>query len=189
VNRLGRDTGTPTRNRPLSGEFSVTEDTTLSDTVTLKLESTAFTDGLPIPADYTADGANISPPLRWDDPPNGTQSLALICDDPDAPRGTFTHWVLFNMPADTRDLPADIRPEFTLPGGARQGLNDFGRVGYDGPAPPPGPAHRYFFKLYALGGMLALPAGATKAQVLDAMHGRQLAEVRLVGVYGRERRK
>jgi Raf kinase inhibitor-like YbhB/YbcL family protein len=161
----------------------------MSIPVTLNLHSPAFTDGFPIPVDHSADGANVSPPLRWADPPAGTQSFALVCDDPDAPRGTFTHWVLFNLPADTRELAPDVRPEFTLPNGTRQGLNDFGRVGYGGPSPPPGPAHRYFFKLYALDGMLALPAGATKAQLLDAMRGRQLAEGRLVGTYGREPKK
>jgi Raf kinase inhibitor-like YbhB/YbcL family protein len=161
----------------------------MSVPVSLNLQSPAFTDGFPIPVDYTGDGANVSPPLRWADPPAGTQSFALIVDDPDAPRGTFTHWVLFNLPAGARELAPDVRPDFTLPDGTRQGLNDFGRVGYGGPAPPPGPAHRYFFKLYALDGMLALPAGATKAQMLDAMRGRQLAEGRLVGAYGREPKK
>lgn len=156
--------------------------------VNLNLTSPTFSDGFPIPTDFTGDGANFSPPLRWDDPPERTQSFALICDDPDAPRGTFTHWVLFNLPADTRELAPDVRPDFTLSNGARHGLNDFGRVGYGGPAPPPGTAHRYFFKLYALDGMLALPAGATRAQLLDAMRGRQLAEGRLIGVYGREKK-
>jgi Raf kinase inhibitor-like YbhB/YbcL family protein len=157
--------------------------------VTLNLTSSAFSDGSPIPVEHTGDGANTSPPLQWSDPPAGTQSFALVCDDPDAPRGTFTHWVLFNLPQSSRDLRPGISPDFTLADGSRQGLNDFGHVGYGGPAPPPGPAHRYFFKLYALDGMLALPAGATKAQLLDAMRGKQLAEGRLVGVYGREPKK
>ena len=105
-----------------------------------------------------------------------------------APRGTFTHWVLFNLPPDVRDLPPGISPDFTLANGARQGLNDFGQVGYGGPAPPPGPAHRYFFKLYALDSVLGLAPGATKQQLLDAMQGRQLAEGRLVGAYGRQKK-
>lgn len=158
----------------------------MSVPVSLNLRSAAFSDGFPIPAEYTGDGANGSPPLAWADPPGGTQSFALVCDDPDAPHGTFVHWVLYNLPADARELPPDVRPDFTLPNGARQGINDFGRIGYGGPAPPPGPAHRYFFKLYALDGVLALSPGATKQQLLDAMQGRQLAEGRLVGAYGRK---
>jgi Raf kinase inhibitor-like YbhB/YbcL family protein len=154
--------------------------------VTLGLQSPAFSDGFLIPVEYTADGANVSPPLRWADPPEGTRSFALVCDDPDAPRGTWVHWVIYNIPADARELPPDVRPEFTLPNGARQGMNDFGRIGYGGPSPPPGPAHRYFFKLYALDAPLGLAPGATKEQLLEAMRGRQLAEGRLIGVYGRQ---
>jgi Raf kinase inhibitor-like YbhB/YbcL family protein len=157
--------------------------------VSLNLSSSSFSEGFAIPVDYTGDGANVSPPLTWSDPPPGTVCFALVCDDPDAPRGTFTHWVLYNLPADTRELAPDVHPDFTLNSGARQGLNDFGRIGYGGPAPPPGPAHRYFFKLYALDGTLGLAPGATKAQLVEAMKGRQLAEGRLVGVYGREKKE
>jgi Raf kinase inhibitor-like YbhB/YbcL family protein len=153
--------------------------------ITLSLQSPAFSDGFQIPVDYTADGTNASPPLRWADPPEGTKAFALVCDDPDAPRGTFTHWVLFNLAADVRDLPPGVPPDLTLPTGARQGTNDFGRVGYGGPSPPRGPAHRYFFKLYALDSMLGLDPGATKAELLAAMRAHQLAEGRLIGVYGR----
>ena len=160
----------------------------MSVPVSLNLKSSAFSDGFPIPVDYTGDGANASPPLAWSDPPAGTQSFALVCDDPDAPHGTFTHWVLYNLPAAARELSPDVRPDFTLSNGARQGMNDFGRIGYGGPAPPPGPAHRYFFKLYALDGVLGLAPGATKQQLLDAMQGRQLAEGRLVGAYGRQKK-
>ncbi len=154
--------------------------------ITLTVQSPAFSDGFAIPKDYTADGANASPPLRWSDPPEGAKSFALVCDDPDAPRGTFTHWVLYNLPADARELPPGVPPDGTLPSGARQGTNSFGRIGYGGPSPPPGPAHRYQFKLYALDAPLPLEAGATKEQLLAAMRGRQLAEGRLTGVYGRE---
>lgn len=159
----------------------------MSATITLNLQCPVFSDGFQVPKDYTADGANDSPPLQWDDPPEGTQSFALVCDDPDAPRGTFVHWVLYNLPADTRELPPRIPPDRTLSNGSRQGTNDFGRIGYGGPSPPPGPAHRYHFKLYALNAPVALEAGATKEQLLAAMRDHQLAEGRLIGVYGREK--
>jgi Raf kinase inhibitor-like YbhB/YbcL family protein len=157
--------------------------------LTLTVQSPAFSDGFAIPKDYTADGANASPPLRWSDPPEGTKSFALVCDDPDAPRRTFVHWVLYNLPAGARELPPGVPPDGTLAGGGRQGTNGFGRIGYGGPSPPPGPAHRYHFKLYALDAPLALDAGATKEQLLAAMRGRQLAEGRLTGVYGRSAAK
>jgi Raf kinase inhibitor-like YbhB/YbcL family protein len=112
-------------------------------------------------------------------------SLALICDDPDAPRGTWVHWVLFNLPGDARGLSEHIPLDGTLPNGAQQGKNDFGKLGYGGPAPPRGKPHRYFFKLYALDANLKLPAGATKDQLLKAMKGHVLAEARLMGQYQR----
>jgi Raf kinase inhibitor-like YbhB/YbcL family protein len=160
-----------------------------SRTLTLKLHSPIFSEGFPIPPDYTADGQNTSPPLSWNDPPEGTKSFALICDDPDAPRGTFTHWLLYNLPADARELPPNLAATPDLPDAARQGTNDFGRIGYGGPAPPPGKPHRYFFKLYALDVKLGVPSGATRAQLLEAMRGHQLAEGRLFGVYGRQANK
>jgi Raf kinase inhibitor-like YbhB/YbcL family protein len=152
---------------------------------TLGLTSPAFSEGFAVPQDCTADGRNVSPPLAWRDPPAGTVSFALICEDPDAPRGTWTHWVLFNLPADVRELPPGVPLTPTLATGARQGTNSFGRIGYGGPSPPPGPAHRYVFKLYALSGKLPLDTGATREQVLEAMRGLHLAEGRLIGVYGR----
>jgi len=151
----------------------------------LELESPVFSEGFPIPKDYTADGSNSSPPLRWSDPPEGTVSFALICDDPDAPHGVFTHWLLFNLPADQRELPPGVSPVPDLPHGTRQGTNDFGRVGYSGPSPPPGNPHRYFFKLYALVIKLSLTASATREDVLTAMQDHKLAEGKLFGVYGR----
>jgi Raf kinase inhibitor-like YbhB/YbcL family protein len=154
----------------------------------IELTSPVFSDGFPIPRDYTADGRNDSPPLRWSDPPADTRGFALVCDDPDAPRGTFTHWVLFNLPPETRELAPGVTQASTLPNGARQGTNDFGRIGYGGPSPPPGKPHRYLFKLYALNTQLGLNPGATKDQVLLAMRDHQLAEGRLIGVYGREAR-
>jgi Raf kinase inhibitor-like YbhB/YbcL family protein len=153
---------------------------------TIPISSAAFGDGGGIPTQYTADGRNDSPPLEWGDPPPGTRSFALVCDDPDAPRGTFVHWVLWNLPAETRHLHSAVPQTPTLPDGARQGTNGFGRIGYGGPSPPPGPQHRYLFKLYALDAPLPLDAGATKEQVLEAMRGHQLAEGILTGMYGRK---
>jgi Raf kinase inhibitor-like YbhB/YbcL family protein len=151
----------------------------------LELTSIDFQEGAPIPAQHTANGQNMSPPLKWWRQPAGTRSLALICEDPDAPRGTFTHWVVFNLPAESRELPEGIPPEATLPNGLAQGTNDFGQPGYGGPKPPPGKPHRYIFKLYALDRSLEVRSGATKAQVLAAMKGHVLAEAQLVGTYAR----
>lgn len=153
--------------------------------MTFHLTSSAFRDGEMIPATYSADGADHSPPLAWSGQPPATVSLALVCDDPDAPRGTWVHWVLFNLPGDTRGLPEHTPPDGALPNGAQQGKNDFGKLGYGGPAPPRGKPHRYFFKLYALDASLKLPAGATKDQLLKAMQGHVLAETRLMGQYRR----
>jgi Raf kinase inhibitor-like YbhB/YbcL family protein len=151
----------------------------------MQLTSTAFQEGQAIPKQYTGDGKNVSPPLRWTDPPAGTQAFALITDDPDAPRKVWVHWVLFNLPATTRELSEEVPPEETLPGGAAQGKNDFGRISYGGPAPPPGKPHRYFFKLYALDAPLSLRPGATKEELLAAMKGHTLAEAQLMGTYSR----
>lgn len=153
--------------------------------MTFQLSSSAFGNGEQIPAIYTGDGADHSPPLAWSDQPAGTASFALVCDDPDAPRGTWVHWVLFNLPGNARELPQQLPTDGTLPGGARQGQNDFGRLGYGGPAPPRGRPHRYFFKLYALDARLDLPVGATKAQLLSAIEGHVLAEAQLLGTYQR----
>jgi Raf kinase inhibitor-like YbhB/YbcL family protein len=153
--------------------------------VKIELASTAFRDGEAIPPPYTGDGRDVSPPLRWSDPPAGTKSFALICDDPDAPAGTWVHWLLFNLPAQQRQLEESAPPQETLAGGARQGKNDFGKSGYGGPAPPPGKPHRYFFKLYALDTLLDLAPGASKSQLVAAMKGHVLPEGQLVGRYGR----
>ena len=151
----------------------------------LELTSAAFQGGQPIPRQYTGDGRNLSPPLTWRDPPAGTRSLALICEDPDAPRGTFTHWVAFNLPAESGELGEGVPAEPTLPNGTVQGTNDFGRAGYGGPKPPPGKPHRYVFQLYALDRPLDVPPGATKAQLLVAMKGHILGAAQLVGTYAR----
>lgn len=148
----------------------------------LTLTSTAFAQGQPIPARYTCDDQDISPPLHWSDAPAGTQSFALILDDPDAPAGPWVHWVLFNLPANLRDLPEKATP----PQGSLEGKNGWGRVGYGGPCPPRG-SHRYLFKLYALDTSLTLARGAGKAQLLTSMEGHILAQAELVGTYSRKR--
>ncbi len=151
----------------------------------IKITSSAFEEGGLIPAKYTCDGADVSPPLQWDVVPEGTKSIALICDDPDAPMGTWVHWVLFNLPSDAKKLAENIPADKILPNGAKQGLSDFGRVGYGGPCPPSG-THRYFFKIYALGIELGLEAGANKRQLLKAMEGHILEQGQLVGKYKRQ---
>jgi len=150
----------------------------------LKISSTAFDDGQMIPRRYTCDGDDTSPPLSWTGVPEDTGSLALICDDPDAPMGTFVHWVLYNLPADTGELPEGLSAEDERPDGSLQGRNDFGNVGYGGPCPPGG-THRYRFKLYALDKSLDLKSGVQKADLLAAMEGHVLEEGRLVGKYSR----
>ena len=153
--------------------------------MSIELTSTAFQPGETIPKQYTGDGVDQSPPLRWSEPPPGTKSIALICDDPDAPRGTWVHWVLFNLPPESRALEESVPTTATLGNGAMQGKNDFGNIGYGGPAPPKGKPHRYFFKLYALDVAVDLPTGATKAELEKAMKGHILAEGELMGNYKR----
>jgi Raf kinase inhibitor-like YbhB/YbcL family protein len=149
----------------------------------MQLSSTAFQEGDPIPAVYSCDGNDVSVPLAWGGPPAGTGAFALVMDDPDAPGRVFTHWVIFNIPAETRGLEEDVPGQARLASGALQGKNDFGDIGYGGPCPPGGPAHRYQFALYALDQPLDLQAGASKRQVLDAIQGHVLAEGRLTGTY------
>jgi Raf kinase inhibitor-like YbhB/YbcL family protein len=154
-------------------------------TVNLQLISPAFAAGEPIPARYSCDGEDISPALQWSEPPEGTQSLALIADDPDAPVGTWVHWVLYNLPAGSRELPEAVPPDLELPDGSRHGQNSWRRGGYGGPCPPSG-THRYFFKLYALDTTLVLAAGAGKQELLQAMEGHLLAQGELMGIYRRQ---
>jgi Raf kinase inhibitor-like YbhB/YbcL family protein len=137
---------------------------------------------------YTGDGEDVSPPLTWSGVPHEARSLVLLCEDPDAPRGVWSHWVLFNLPPEARELKAAVPGQATLPGGGLQGTNDFGKIGYGGPAPPPGKPHRYYFKLTALKTTLSLPAGAKRADVLAAMEGQVLAEGWVMGMYGRKQR-
>ncbi len=151
-----------------------------------QITSSAFKDGEMIPSKYTCDGENISPPLSWSEIPNGTKSLALINDDPDAPVGDWVHWIVFNIPHDVQELKEAASNKKLLPKGTIEGLNDWNRVGYGGPCPPSG-VHRYFFKLYALDNVLSLKEGATKRQLLDAMKGHILGTAQLIGKYQRKR--
>lgn len=150
----------------------------------MNMTSPSFRDGR-IPKDFTCDGANKSPRLKWSEPPAGAKSLALIATDPDAPIGTFVHWVLYNLPAGTRELDEALPTPGQLADGSRQGRNDFGNTGYGGPCPPRGSTHRYFFELYALDEPLKLPAGETREQVEKAMQGHILARGELIARYGR----
>jgi Raf kinase inhibitor-like YbhB/YbcL family protein len=152
--------------------------------MTLNLTSTAFEEGGMIPAQYACDGQNVSPPLAWSNLPEGTKTLALIADDPDAPRGTWVHWVIYQIPATEHGLSENVPTRETLDGGARQGKNDFKNIGYGGPCPPSG-THRYFFKLYALDASLDLVPGATKDQLLKVTEGHVLAQGQLMGRYAR----
>ncbi len=153
--------------------------------MSFKLNSTAFQSGGEIPVKYTCSGADVSPALNWIEPPPGTQSFALIADDPDAPVGTWVHWVLYDLPASARQLPEGVSKTDAVSGGGVQGQNDFRKTGYGGPCPPPGKPHRYYFKLYALDNKLNLKPGATKKAVEQAMQGHVLGESQLMGKFRR----
>jgi Raf kinase inhibitor-like YbhB/YbcL family protein len=152
---------------------------------TMKLTTADFPAGGGIPRSFTADGADVSPALVFQDVPAGTQALALIMDDPDAPVGLWVHWVLYDLPGSEGGLAQNQPRSATLDSGARQGKNSWSRMGWNGPDPPPGKPHRYFFKLYALSGPLGLEPGATAQKVEAAMKGKVLAEASLMGTYGR----
>lgn len=156
-------------------------------TMGFQISSPAFQSGEKIPVKYTCDGPDVSPPLQWTPPPEGTKSLVLISDDPDAPAGTWVHWVLYGLSPETTSLPENVPKQKEVLGGARQGVNDFGRIGYGGPCPPRGAPHRYFFKLYAVDIPTDLEPGLTKRQILDAIKGHVLAETQLMGTYQRQR--
>lgn len=149
-----------------------------------QLRSPAFSSGEMIPAKYTCDGSDVSPALSWSEPPAGTKSMALIMDDPDAPGGTWVHWVLFDLPPNTRALPEAVPNRRQLDTGARHGQNSFGRIGYGGPCPPRGSTHRYYFKLYALDQAMKLPEGASKSDLERAIRGHTLAQAELMGRFG-----
>ncbi len=149
------------------------------------ISSPSFQNGAQIPKKFACDGEDISPELQWTPPAAGTKSLALIVDDPDAPVGTWTHWVLYDLPPQTTSLSENVKKQEHLPTGAIQGRNDFRKIGYGGPCPPAGKAHRYFFKLYALDKKLDLKPGASKQEVERGMQGHILAQAELMGKYQR----
>jgi Raf kinase inhibitor-like YbhB/YbcL family protein len=155
----------------------------------LSLTSPSFDEGGMIPKKQTCDGTDLSPALQWSGAPEGTKSFALVMDDPDAPPGTWVHWVIYDVPGDAKGLEEGVPKKETLPNGAKQGsvwgVESFSRVGYFGPCPPPGKPHRYYFKLYALDATLNLPPKATKFDVEKAMKGHILAQTQLMGKYGR----
>jgi Raf kinase inhibitor-like YbhB/YbcL family protein len=152
----------------------------------MQLTSTAFSEGAAIPAKYAYDARNVSPPLKWSGVPAGAKNLALIVDDPDAPVGTWVHWVLYDLAPTVTELPEDLPKSQSVAGGAKQGLNDFKRLGYGGPCPPPGKPHRYFFKLYALDAALDLKPGLTKKDLERAMEKHIVAQAQLMGTYQRK---
>jgi Raf kinase inhibitor-like YbhB/YbcL family protein len=153
--------------------------------MTFALRSPDFAHGANIPRPFTCDGEDHSPALAWSDAPAGTKTFALIADDPDAPAGTWVHWVIYNIPGTARALAAGVEKKEQLADGSRQGRNDFRKTGYNGPCPPPGKAHRYFFKLYALSAELTLAPGASKNDVERAMGGRILGHADWMGRYQR----
>ena len=149
------------------------------------LKTTAFSGGGEIPSRYTCAGVNLSPALTWSGAPAEAQALALIVDDPDAPMGTWTHWLIWNIPAQATSLPEGVPAVEVLDNGARQGKNDFGKIGYGGPCPPPGRAHRYFFKFYALDKRLEVKAGATRRQLDAAITSHVLSKTEMMGTFRR----
>lgn len=155
------------------------------NTSSFRLTSAAFSHGDVIPRHHTCDGDDRSPALRWQGAPAGTKAFALVCEDPDAPVGIWTHWVLFDVPGASQELAEGVAATPSLADGARQGKNDFGRLGYGGPCPPRGSNHRYFFKLFALSAPLDLEPGSSRKAVLEAVKGKTLAETELMGRYGR----
>jgi Raf kinase inhibitor-like YbhB/YbcL family protein len=150
----------------------------------MKMSSTAFADKGTILVRYTHDGKDAAPGIKWSDAPEGTRSFALICEDPDAPGSSpFVHWLIWNIPGDQRELPEGSPDKGTLPDGARQGKNGFGNIGYNGPAPPHGPWHHYYFKLYALDTLLDVPEGAERSQLETAMKDHVIASGQIMGMY------
>lgn len=150
-----------------------------------EIKSSAFKNNEAIPKEYTGEGANVSAPLSWDKVPEGTQEFALVCDDPDAPGGGWVHWLIYNIPADVLSLEKAIPMEGILENGIKQGKNDFGSLGYGGPMPPPGKAHRYFFKIYALKNKINLAPGLIEKELLEKIKGDILAETEFMGTYQR----
>ena len=169
---------------PATTEQTIDDPLAMEDAMSIEITSSAFSHETPIPEKYSCKGEDVSPALAWGEPPTGTQSFALIMDDPDAPVGTWDHWLLFNIPTAARGLPEALPSDVTLPDGSMSGRNSWGKTGYGGPCPPSG-THRYFFKLYALDEMLAISAGATKGELEKAMVGHILATGELMGTFSK----
>ena len=169
---------------PIAGQTGSSADAR-GDSMNLAVTTGAFPAGGAIPKSFTCDGGDTSPGLEWSGAPAGVQSFALIVDDPDAPAGTWTHWIAWNIPAQSTALPDGVPKNETLGDGTRQGRNDFQRIGYGGPCPPQGKPHRYFFRLYALDRKLELKAGAGRSELERAMKGHVLAQGEITGKYGR----
>lgn len=158
----------------------------ISKKMEIKVYSSAFKEGGSIPSKYTCEGSNVSPQLHWGDVPKEVKSFALIVDDPDAPGGNFVHWIIYNIPGNTKELHEDITPSRNIPEEVMLGTNGFGRIGYGGPCPPAGKPHRYFFRLYALNTILHhVESGLTKQQLLKAMESHIISEGHLMGKYQR----
>lgn len=171
--------------KPATPPQPATTPTPLGGAGDWQLSSSAFEPGAKLPAKYTADGTNVSPPLSWGKPPEGTQALALVMEDPDAPSGSFTHWLVWDIPAAARELGEGVEPNAQLPDqGGCQGTNDFGKTGYGGPAPPPGRAHTYRFTLYALDAPLNVEPGSPASLVRRALTAHTRGQAVLTATYG-----
>ena len=180
---LERWTGFSEAGRDADGDIGVHQDEREGIMIAELAVMSAFAMGASIPTKYCC--RPVSPPISWSAVPTGTQSVAVLCDDPDSPGGDWVHWVLFNLPPDTKKLDEGVPSTPQLPNGAIQGTTDYGRSGYDGPCPPPGRPHRYFFKVFALDAKLTLDSSATKGDLLKAMKGHILAQGQLMGKFGR----
>lgn len=161
-----------------------TEENTVENAATqakMTLASPAFEEGAPIPEKYTCQGPDVSPPLEWSNVPEGTKSLAMVVEDPDAPGGPFVHWVIYNIPPAGTGLPEDVPGDESLADGSIQGQNGFHRTGYAGPCPPPGKAHRYFFRIFALSDVLPAKSDPGEKDLMDLMRGRVIGQGELMG--------
>ncbi len=159
---------------------------TMMAEATITVSSAAFKNNFPIPVRFSCQGENLSPALAWSGAPEGTKSFALLCEDPDAPHGTYYHWVIYNIPASERGLAENIVRKDPLPNGTRQGVNSAQQLGYSGPCPPPGKAHHYHFRLFALDTQLNIPGEVTHERLESAMQGHIVAEGEIVGLYQRQ---
>lgn len=157
-----------------------------SEVAKLTVSSKAFTEGSTIPKEFTADGSDISPGITWSEAPKGTKSLAITCEDPDAPAGTWFHWIVYDIPPATTTMKQNVVKRPDLPDGIKQGVNDFGKPGYNGPSPPKGPVHHYHFKVFALDSKLPLKSGADKRAFYSAIKGKVLGQGMSTGIYQRK---